>query len=180
MINNNSEKVKMKIRYGLCSLQIFNAILLHFSRRLRNSPRPWVRHIQRPALLDSLEKPHPKAKSSMSLQPHLIFIRSLDDSINWRESNFLNHPGWRKKVEFYYLPDMKQDRRTVIFGMNIAIFLYEKMEMYINFKGGDQSFKFLKNNIIREKCGVNFTPELLVTFSQFILGKKEERIAKII
>jgi len=26
----------MKFRYGLCSLQIFNAILLHFSRRLRN------------------------------------------------------------------------------------------------------------------------------------------------
>jgi len=28
----------MKFRYGLCSLQIFNAILLRFSRRLRNSP----------------------------------------------------------------------------------------------------------------------------------------------
>ena len=32
----------MKFRYGLCSLQIFNAILFRFSRRLRNSPRPWV------------------------------------------------------------------------------------------------------------------------------------------
>ncbi|MCD6516818.1 MAG: hypothetical protein J7L72_05290, partial [Candidatus Aminicenantes bacterium] len=44
----------MKFRYGLCSLQIFNAILLHFSRRLRNSPRPWVRHTQRPASPDAL------------------------------------------------------------------------------------------------------------------------------
>jgi len=65
----------MKFRYGLCSLQIFNAILLRFSRRLRNSPRPWVRHTHRPASLDTLEKPHPKAKSSMSLQPYLHFIK---------------------------------------------------------------------------------------------------------
>jgi len=32
----------VKFKYGLCSLQIFNAILLRFSRLLRNSPRPWV------------------------------------------------------------------------------------------------------------------------------------------
>ena len=65
----------MKFRYGLCSLQIFNAFLLRFSWRLRNSPRPWVRHTQRPALPGALEKPHPKAKSSMSLRPHLNLIR---------------------------------------------------------------------------------------------------------
>jgi len=65
----------MKFRYGLCSLKIFNAILLRFSRLLRNSPRPWVRHTQSPALPDGLEKPHPKAKSSMSPRPHLNFIR---------------------------------------------------------------------------------------------------------
>jgi len=50
--------------------------------------------------------------------------------------------------------------------------------MYIKLEGGDQSLRFLRKNIIREKCGVDFTPELLVTFSQLILGKKEERIAK--
>jgi len=65
----------VKFRYGVCSLKIFNAILLRFSRRLRNSPRPWVRHTQRPALLDTLENPHTKAKSLMSLQPHLNFIK---------------------------------------------------------------------------------------------------------
>jgi hypothetical protein len=58
----------------LCLLQIFNAILLHFSQRLRNSPRSWVKHAQRPTTSDSLEKPHQKAKSSMSLQPHQNFI----------------------------------------------------------------------------------------------------------
>ncbi len=68
-------RADMKFRHGLCSLKIFNAILLRFSLRLRNSPRPWVRHTQRPASLDALEKPHPKAKSLMSLQPHLNFIR---------------------------------------------------------------------------------------------------------
>jgi len=66
--------------YGLCSLQIFNAILLRFSRLLRNSPRPWVRHTRRPALPDTLEKPHPKAKSSMSLQPQLIFVKPVQTS----------------------------------------------------------------------------------------------------
>ncbi len=66
----------MKFRCGLCSLQIFNAIPLRFSRRLRNSPRPWVRHTQRPTTSDSLENPHQKAKSSMSLQPHQNFIRA--------------------------------------------------------------------------------------------------------
>ena len=65
----------MKFGCGFCSLQIFNAILLRFSRRLRNSPRPWVKHAQRPTTSDSLEKPHQKAKSSMSLQPHQNFIR---------------------------------------------------------------------------------------------------------
>jgi hypothetical protein len=71
------EKIKVKkIRYGCRSLKIFNAILLHFSRLLRNSPRSWVRHTRRPALPGTLEKPHPKAKSSISLQPHLIFLRS--------------------------------------------------------------------------------------------------------
>jgi hypothetical protein len=73
-------RAHVKFRYGLCSLKIFNAILLRFSRRLRNSPRPWVRHTQRPASPNTLEKPHLKAKSSMSLQPHLNFMRikSLD------------------------------------------------------------------------------------------------------
>jgi hypothetical protein len=65
----------MKFGCGLCSLQIFNAIPLRFSRRLRNSPRPWVKHAQRPTTSDSLEKTHQKAKSSMSLQPHQNFIR---------------------------------------------------------------------------------------------------------
>ena len=76
----------MKFRYGLCSLQIFNAILLRFSRRLRNSPRPWVRHTQRPASPDALEKPHPKAKSSMSLRPHLNFSKS-------KKPRLVNNPG---------------------------------------------------------------------------------------
>jgi len=76
----------MKFRYGLCSLQIFNAILLRISRRLRNSPRPWVRHTQSPALPDALEKPHPKAKSSMSLRPHLNFIR-------FTQLRLVHHPG---------------------------------------------------------------------------------------
>jgi hypothetical protein len=65
----------MKFRYDLCSLQIFNAILLHFSRLLRNSPRPWVRHTRRSALPSTLEKPHPKAKSSMSPYPYLNFSK---------------------------------------------------------------------------------------------------------
>jgi len=76
----------MKFRYGLCSLQIFNAILLHFSRRLRNSPRPWVRHTQRPASPDALEKPHPKAKSSMSPRPHLNFSK-------FKQPRLVNNPG---------------------------------------------------------------------------------------
>jgi hypothetical protein len=60
----------MKLRVWIRSLQIFNAIPLRFSRRLRNSPRPWVKHAQRPTTSDSLEKPHQKAKSSMSLNPY--------------------------------------------------------------------------------------------------------------
>ncbi len=60
----------MKLRVWILSLQIFNAILLRFSRRLRNSPRQWVRQTRRPAVPDSLEKPHPKAKSSMSLNSY--------------------------------------------------------------------------------------------------------------
>jgi hypothetical protein len=67
----------MKIKYGLCSLKIFNAILLRFFRLLRNSPRSWVKHTRRPASPGTLEKPHPKAKSLKPLQPHLIFINSL-------------------------------------------------------------------------------------------------------
>jgi len=76
----------MKFRYGLCSLQIFNAILFRFSRRLRNSPRPWVRHTQRPASPGALEKPHPKAKSSMSPHPHLNFIKLT-------QPRLVHHPG---------------------------------------------------------------------------------------
>jgi hypothetical protein len=76
----------MKFRYGLRSLQIFNAILLRFSRRLRNSPRPWVRHTQRPASPDALEKPHPKAKSSMSPCPHLNFSKP-------KQPRLVHHPG---------------------------------------------------------------------------------------
>ena len=64
----------MKYKDGLRSVQIFNAILLHFSRLLRNSPRPWVRHTHISALPSSLEKIHQKAKSSKSLQPYLYFI----------------------------------------------------------------------------------------------------------
>jgi len=55
--------------------KIFNAILLRFSRLLRNSPRPWVKHTRSPAPPDTLQKPHPKAKSFMALQPHLNFLR---------------------------------------------------------------------------------------------------------
>jgi len=60
----------MKLMVWIHSLQIFNAILLQFSRLLRNSPRPWVKHAPSPALPGSLEKPHQKAKSSMSLNPY--------------------------------------------------------------------------------------------------------------
>ena len=61
---------RLNLRVRIRSLQIFNAILLRFSRRLRNSPRPWVKHAQRPTTSDSLEKTHQKAKSSMSLNPY--------------------------------------------------------------------------------------------------------------
>jgi hypothetical protein len=64
----------MKYEYGLLSVQIFNAILLHFSRLLRNSPRPWVRHTHSSASPSSLEKIHQKAKSSKSIQPHQYLI----------------------------------------------------------------------------------------------------------
>jgi len=47
--------IVMKLRVWIRSLQIFNAILLRFSRLLRNSPRPWVKHAHSPASLDSLE-----------------------------------------------------------------------------------------------------------------------------
>jgi len=67
--------IKDEIQVWLELVQIFNAILLRFSRRLRNSPRPWVKHTRRPTTPDSLKKPHKKAKSSMSLQPHQNFIR---------------------------------------------------------------------------------------------------------
>ena len=60
----------MNLKVWIRSLQIFNAILLRFSRLLRNSPRPWVKHAPSPALPGSLEKPHQKAKSSMSLNPY--------------------------------------------------------------------------------------------------------------
>jgi len=53
------------------------------------------------------------------------------------------------------------------------------MEMYIKLKGGERSLILTNEDIFREKCGVNFTPELWDTFSQLNLGKKEERIAKI-
>jgi len=81
----------MKFRCGLCSLQIFNAILLHFSRRLRNSPRPWVKHAQRPTTSDSLEKTHQKAKSSMSLQPQQNFIRYKSFTITFHILQFTFH-----------------------------------------------------------------------------------------
>ena len=61
---------KINLIVWIRSLQIFNAIPLRFSRRLRNFPRPWVKHAQRPTTSDSLEKPHQKAKSSMSLNPY--------------------------------------------------------------------------------------------------------------
>jgi len=81
----------MKFRGGLCSLQIFNAIPLRFSRRLRNSPRPWVKHTQRPTTSDSLENTHQKAKSSMSLQPHQNFIRHKSFTITFHILQFTFH-----------------------------------------------------------------------------------------
>jgi hypothetical protein len=72
----------MKLKVWIRSLQIFNAILLRFSLRLRNSPRPWVRHAQRPTTSDSLEKTHQKAKSSMSLNPDPQLHLSLSKLIN--------------------------------------------------------------------------------------------------
>ncbi|MFO7981715.1 MAG: hypothetical protein R6V00_12930 [Candidatus Aminicenantes bacterium] len=63
----------MKFRHSFRSVQIFNAILLCFSRLLRNSPRSWVRHTRRPASPDTLEKTHQKAKSSKSLNLYLNF-----------------------------------------------------------------------------------------------------------
>jgi hypothetical protein len=77
-----------EIQVWLSSLQIFNAIPLRFSRRLRNSPRPWVKHTQRPTPSDSLEKPHQKAKSSMSLQPHQNFIIYKSFTITFHISSF--------------------------------------------------------------------------------------------
>ena len=62
-------KAKINLIVWMRSLQIFNAILLRFSRRLRNSPRPWVKHTRRPTTSDALKKTHQKAKSSMSLNP---------------------------------------------------------------------------------------------------------------
>ena len=91
----------MKFDCGLCSLQIFNAILLRFSRLLRNSPRPGVKHTRSPATPDSLEKPHQKAKSSMSLQPHQNFINCISHSFGRVHSFILcalhiqqSRPAW--------------------------------------------------------------------------------------
>ncbi|HZX10279.1 MAG TPA: hypothetical protein VFG01_04965 [Acidobacteriota bacterium] len=50
------------------------------------------------------------------------------------------------------------------------------MDWYVYFKGGDGYRRSIRKTI-RKKGGVNFTPELWVTFSQFNLGKEEERIA---
>jgi hypothetical protein len=50
------------------------------------------------------------------------------------------------------------------------------MNECVYFKGGDQHRRFLRKKI-RNKGGVNFTPELWVTLSQSNLGKEEERIA---
>jgi len=75
------KQADMKYRYGCRLLQIFNAILLRFSRRFRNSPRPWVRHTHRPAPLDTLEKLIRRLNLqcrfshtciSLSLQPRLV------------------------------------------------------------------------------------------------------------
>jgi len=81
----------MKFKCGLCSLQIFNAIHLRFSRRLRNSRRPWVKHTQRPTMSDSLENTHQKAKSSMSLQPQQNFIRCKSFTISLHILQFTLH-----------------------------------------------------------------------------------------
>jgi len=96
----------MNLKVWIRSLQIFNAIPLRFSRRLRNSPRPWVRHAQRPATPDSLKKPHQKAKSSMSLNPYtqihllscsLIHLRSSTlNSFNKVVKIFMNSSGKKR------------------------------------------------------------------------------------
>ncbi len=66
----------IKFRCGLGSLQIFNAILLYFSQRLRNSRRSVGQTYSAPSFAGYPRKIHQKAKSSMSLQPHLNFIRT--------------------------------------------------------------------------------------------------------
>jgi len=54
--------------------------------------------------------------------------------------------------------------------------VYRKMNSFVYFKGGEQHQEFT-GRTKRKKGGVNFTPELWVTFSQLNLGKEEERIA---
>jgi len=50
---------------------------------------------------------------------------------------------------------------------------------YYNSKGGVRYQRYLKS-IIRKEGGVNFTPELEETFPELILGKKEEKLRKVL
>ena len=72
-----SRRVNVKIRYGLCSLQIFNAILRTVFSAAAQLPLPWVKHARSSALPSFLKHGTQKAKSSMSLQPHLIFSKAI-------------------------------------------------------------------------------------------------------
>jgi len=76
----------MKFRYGLYSLQIFNAILRTVFSAAAQLPLPWVKHARSSASPSSLEQSTPKAKSSMSLRPHLNFSKFM-------QPRLVNNPG---------------------------------------------------------------------------------------
>ncbi|MCD6516762.1 MAG: hypothetical protein J7L72_04990, partial [Candidatus Aminicenantes bacterium] len=56
---------------------------------------------QRPASPDALEKPHPKAKSSMSPRPHLNFSK-------FKQPRLVNNPGKYTTFLGLFLYQIKQ------------------------------------------------------------------------
>jgi hypothetical protein len=65
---------KRKSGVACAPFRFFTPFFAMYFRLLRNSPRPWVKHAHSSASLSSLKHITQKAKSSKSLQPHLIFL----------------------------------------------------------------------------------------------------------
>jgi len=85
----------MKFRCGLCSLQIFNAIPLRFSRRLRNSPRPWVKHAQRrfSHIRISLYRRLLTKISNFTVFPEVPVFPVLSAFLHLQQPRLVNNPG---------------------------------------------------------------------------------------